>query len=65
LRVRPSASSARAKPSASVIAVTLPSGPRGPHVVLAIGTRRRYSWSMGFVTDGHQRREGHISCGSC
>jgi hypothetical protein len=34
-----------------VIAVTLPSGPRGPHLDLSVGARRRYPWSMGFVTD--------------
>ena len=36
---------------ARVIAVTLPSGPRGPHVDLAVGAWRRNHWSMGFVTD--------------
>ncbi len=34
-----------------ISAVTLPSGTRGPHLVLAVGARRRYPWSMGFVTD--------------
>jgi hypothetical protein len=36
---------------ARVIAVTLPSGPRGPHLDLAVGARRHYPWSMGFVMD--------------